>query len=163
TTTTSTTTTTRVRHSTTTTTIPPGKTLFLYVANSVLDNRTDPRVEQTLMRYDGLTGAPRGSTADTDSAIFVPFDRPGSRAGFIGGVAADGNDSVCGALGDALYRWDASTGANKGVNGNPLNARIPLEPPASFPYRVQLGPDGLLWVMSLNDQGIFRVHPETGE
>ena len=109
TTTTSSTTTTRVRPSTTTTTLPDGKTLFLYVANSVFDNRTDPNLEQTLMRYDAWTGAPRGMNGNTTSAILVPFSRPGSRAGFITELAAGPGNGIYGLPTGELFRWNAGT------------------------------------------------------
>jgi hypothetical protein len=161
--TTSSTTTTRIRPSTTTTTLAPGQTLFLFVANSILQGGTDPNIDQTLMRYDALTGAPRGATANPSSAVLVPYSRPGSRLAFTEDIAAGGHNDVYAAVAFGLFRWDASTGANFGVNGNPLAAEIPVESPASYTlFKVQLGPDGLLWTMGALAQGIFRVHPETG-
>src|SRR5262249_810174 len=34
--------------------------------------------------------------------------------------------------------------------------------PVSLPQEVQLGPDGLLWVLDTNSRLIARVHPDTG-
>src|SRR5262249_17074714 len=149
--------------STTTTTLPPGKTLFLYVSNSVLTNRSDPNFEQTVMRYDAFTGAPRGTLAtDPTSAIIVPFSRPASQTGFIA-CLTEGPGNTFHGVGDlSIKRWDRTTGANFGPNGNPLSAYIATQGAAQSPFFVRIGPDGLLWVMNANTYGLYRVHPETG-
>ncbi len=158
--TTSTTTTTRAPFPTTTTTLPDGKSSFLYVTNSV--NGFNPLAEQNLMRFDGATGAPRGVAGNPASALFVPHTRPGSRLLFPNGLAGGVRNDVYGVASLEIFRWDATTGANLGVSGNPLSAHIP-RPSGSQPDQVQLGPDGLLWVMSPQQQNILRAHPETGK
>ncbi len=162
--TTSTTTTTRIPVPTTTTTLPDGKSLFLYVNNSVSTGGVDPNLGQTVMRYDGMTGAPRGTVAGAGSAVFVPWRRPGSRVGVMSTLSGGASNDVYGASDLALRRWDATTGANKGAKRNPLSAVIPVPGNFNSSTAAQLGPDGMLWVMSNTSQNnIIRVHPETGQ
>jgi hypothetical protein len=165
TTTSSSTTTTHVFGSTTTTTLPPGKSLFLYVANDGQANNPVPALPRlNLLRFDALTGAPSGVGGDPTDATFVPFLQLGSRVNDLQRVAAGPNNTVYGFVGTNLYRWDATTGENHGVGGNPLDARISTEAPVYGPKDGTLVAGGALLVLELSssNDAIARVHPETG-
>ncbi len=155
------TTTTRVRPSTTTTTLPPGKSLFLLVAN--FDSNQAQDVAQNILRFDGFTGAPRGTTADPASAVVVPGFRPGSGLSLESAnrLAPGTANTFYSSRGGGLFRYDTSTGANAGVNRNPLDSFIPAGPPLFNAYEAQLGPGGLLYVVGGGNE-IARLHPETG-
>ncbi|HEV7731219.1 MAG TPA: choice-of-anchor Q domain-containing protein [Candidatus Binatia bacterium] len=162
--TTSTTTSTRVPVPTTTTTLPDGKSLFLYVSNSLATFGVDQNLAQTVMRYDGVSGAPRGTVAGAGSAVFVPWQRPGSRISLMQSLSGGASNDVYGVAEAVVRRWDATTGANKGAKGNPLSSVIPIPGNSNSSVAAQLGPDGLLWVMSSTSQNnITRAHPETGQ
>jgi hypothetical protein len=153
------TTTTRVGVSTTTTTLPDGQALFLYVVN--LDPNSIDNGINTVLRYDGFTGAPRGLRSDAGDAMLVPWTRPGTILSMTRFVAAGtDNTFITSGGGSRVQRFDATTGANRGKNGNPLNANVLGTSGPGLSQHVVLGAFGFLYDLTL--EAVVRRHPLSG-
>src|SRR5262249_30593216 len=95
----------------------------------------------------------------------VPSSRPGATTFFSHTLAAGAGNSIYAFLeGGFIYRFDATTGENHGVAGNPLDAFIPTSAPVFNAVDGELDAAGFLAVAASDSSpvAVVRLHPEPG-
>jgi sugar lactone lactonase YvrE len=121
--------------------------------------------DSSVLRYDGMTGSPLPGPGQT-GATFIPSHSGG--LGRAGGVVfgPDGNLFVSSEGTNEVMRYDGGTGdplPADGQSGAVFVPNDPANPHLNQPAGMVFGPDGNLYVVSINTDSVIRFDGLTGD